>query len=63
MIIALIASSKIRIGKKIRISGLPAVLLGVSAVVASLNVSRSLPEILRQTRALEEHARPVLTTR
>ncbi|HTD36528.1 MAG TPA: hypothetical protein VK669_03350 [Candidatus Limnocylindrales bacterium] len=52
-------ASKIRIGKKIEVRGVPAILLGVSSIVAVAGISRairatapSLPDSLREATKL-----------
>ena len=57
-------ASKLRIGE-LRASGIPAILLGVSALVVAAGAARSLaaiapmlPESLRETKGLLEAARP-----
>ena len=52
-------ASKIRIGKKIEVRGVPAILLGVSTIVAVAGISRairatapSLPDSLREATKL-----------
>ena len=55
-----VRASKIRIGKNVRVSGVPAILLGAAAVVAAAGMARAfpvLPEIIREGRLLLESAR------
>jgi hypothetical protein len=57
--VPMVRASKIRIGKA-RISGVPAILLGVAAIVAAAGLARALPvlpESLREARLLLESAR------
>ncbi len=55
----ILRASHIHIGKKIRVRGVPAILLGVSAIVAVAGTSRALraaapalPEVLREATKL-----------
>jgi hypothetical protein len=59
----LLRASKIRVGD-VRATGVPAILIGVSAVIIAAGVTRSmaaiapqLPEALRETKSLLESAR------
>ncbi len=54
----LVKSSRISIGKRVRVRGVPAILFGVAAIVLSTGASRALarvttnlPESLREARA------------
>ncbi len=54
----LLCSSRVSLGKRVRARGIPAVLLGVAAIVLASGVSRALqratailPESLREARA------------
>lgn len=54
----LVTSSRIAIGKRVRVRGIPAILVGVAAIVLSTGASRALarvttnlPESLREARA------------
>jgi hypothetical protein len=55
----ILRASHIRIGKKVRVRGVPAILLGVSAIVAVAGSARALraaapalPEVLREATKL-----------
>jgi hypothetical protein len=55
----ILRASHIHVGKKIRVRGVPAILLGVSAIVAVAGTSRALraaapalPEVLREATKL-----------
>ena len=55
----ILRASHIHVGKKIRVRGVPAILLGVSAIVAVAGTARAvraaapaLPEVLRETTKL-----------
>jgi hypothetical protein len=55
----ILRASHIHIGKKIRVRGVPAILLGVSAIVAVAGTARALraaapalPDVLRETAKL-----------
>ena len=55
----LVQASKIRFGK-LRITGVPAILLGAAAIVAAAGVARALPvapDTIREARQLMESAR------
>ena len=60
----ILRASQIRIGKQIRVRGVPAILLGASAIVLSAGVMRvlrtaapSLPEVLREATKLVDAVR------
>ena len=58
--VALVRASKIRIGKRIRVEGIPAILVGVATIIAAARISRALPalsEVLHHAKLLLEAAR------
>ncbi|HEY0798504.1 MAG TPA: hypothetical protein VGD50_05100 [Candidatus Baltobacteraceae bacterium] len=55
-----IRASKIRFGKHLRISGVPAILVGAAAIVAAAGIARALPilpDAIREARLLVDSAR------